>query len=66
MYCQFCSLFFYFFCFSIKRERELRILEEKVRIKKLLLDKKQPPKTKLQDGSKDRAPVYIWATERKR
>ncbi|XP_022654804.1 probable U3 small nucleolar RNA-associated protein 11 [Varroa jacobsoni] len=50
----------------IKRERELRILEEKVRIKKLLLDKKQPPKTKLQDGSKDRAPVYIWATERKR
>ncbi|OQR68793.1 putative U3 small nucleolar RNA-associated protein 11-like [Tropilaelaps mercedesae] len=50
----------------VKREHELRVLEEKVRIKKLLLDKKQPPKAKLKDGSKHHAPVYVWATERKR
>jgi len=50
----------------VKREQALRVLEEKVQVKKFLLDKKHPPKAKVQDGTKSQAPVYVWSKERKR
>ncbi|XP_003741267.1 probable U3 small nucleolar RNA-associated protein 11 [Galendromus occidentalis] len=50
----------------VKREQALRVLEEKVQMKKLLLDKKHPPKARVVEGSKSQAPVYVWAKERKR
>jgi len=52
----------------IRREKELRIVHQKLFIKKQLLDtkgKETKPK-KVKKGKMDRAPVYKWIQERKR
>lgn len=50
----------------LKRQRELAVVEQKMHMKKKLLDKKNPPMKKVKEGTKDAAPVYLWKKERKR
>lgn len=50
----------------IHRENELSVLNQKMIVKKLLLNKKDPPFKKVKDGTKEAPPVYQWRKERKR
>ncbi|XP_077496393.1 putative U3 small nucleolar RNA-associated protein 11 [Amblyomma americanum] len=50
----------------LQREKELKVVEQKMIMKKNLLDKKNPPVKKVKEGTKDAAPVYLWKKERKR
>nr|ADD24415.1 Probable U3 small nucleolar RNA-associated protein 11 [Lepeophtheirus salmonis] len=50
----------------IKRERQLGIIEDKMRSKMLLKNKKDKPQKMVVTGSKTSAPIYKWAQERKR
>ncbi|ESO89318.1 hypothetical protein LOTGIDRAFT_183370 [Lottia gigantea] len=49
----------------IGREKELRIISEKMEISRHLLDKSSKRK-KISDGTKDQAPQYRWCFHRKR
>uniref|UniRef100_A0A1E1XAE2 U3 small nucleolar RNA-associated protein 11 n=1 Tax=Amblyomma aureolatum TaxID=187763 RepID=A0A1E1XAE2_9ACAR len=50
----------------LQRQKELKVVEQKMTMKKKLLDKKNPPVKKVKEGTKDAAPVYLWKKERKR
>ncbi|KAL1435731.1 hypothetical protein MTO96_010516 [Rhipicephalus appendiculatus] len=50
----------------LERQKELKVVEQKMIVKKKLLDKKNPPVKKVREGTKDSAPVYLWKKERKR
>ncbi|XP_067131045.1 probable U3 small nucleolar RNA-associated protein 11 [Centruroides vittatus] len=50
----------------IHRENELSILSQKMAMKKLLLNKKDPPFKKVKEGSKEAPPIYQWHKERKK
>lgn len=50
----------------LERQKELTVVEQKMIMKKKLLDKKHPPVKKVRAGTKDSAPVYLWKKERKR
>ncbi|KAH7938351.1 hypothetical protein HPB49_022735 [Dermacentor silvarum] len=50
----------------LERQKELAVVEQKMIMKKKLLDKKNPPVKKVRAGTKDSAPVYLWKKERKR
>ncbi|XP_061193352.1 probable U3 small nucleolar RNA-associated protein 11 [Saccostrea echinata] len=49
----------------IEREKELHVIQQKMEMKKHLMDKKEK-RTKLQEETKTSAPVYRWRHKRKR
>ncbi|KMQ88010.1 putative u3 small nucleolar rna-associated protein 11 [Lasius niger] len=50
----------------IHREHELRVVEQKLEVRKALKDKKIKKPKLVKPGSKDAAPIYKWKFERKR
>lgn len=50
----------------VHREKQLTIAEEKMRIKRLLREKKNKPAAIVQEETTTSAPVLIWKSERKR
>lgn len=50
----------------IERERELAIIQQKLEIKRHLLNKKESTPKRIKPSTKDAPPVYKWKYERKR
>jgi U3 small nucleolar RNA-associated protein 11 len=50
----------------IERERELTIIQQKLEIKRHLLNKKESTPKRVKPSTKDAPPVYKWKYERKR
>ncbi|PSN36738.1 putative U3 small nucleolar RNA-associated protein 11 [Blattella germanica] len=50
----------------IDREKELSVIQQKLEIKKALLNKKESKPTRIKPATKDAPPVYQWKYERKR
>ncbi|PNF14900.1 putative U3 small nucleolar RNA-associated protein 11 [Cryptotermes secundus] len=50
----------------IERERELTIIQQKLEIKRHLLNKKESTPKRIKPSTKDAPPVYMWKYERKR
>lgn len=50
----------------LDREKQLRIIQEKMLLKKNLQNKKESQPERIKPGTKDAPPVYRWKTERKR
>lgn len=50
----------------LEREKQLRIIQEKMILKKNLQNKKESQPERIKPGSKDAPPVYRWKNERKR
>jgi U3 small nucleolar RNA-associated protein 11 len=50
----------------IERERELTVIQQKLEIKRYLLNKKESAPKRIKPGTKDAPPVYMWKYERKR
>lgn len=50
----------------IERERELTIIQQKLEIKRHLLNKKESTPKRIKPSTKDAPPVYKWKYERKR
>jgi U3 small nucleolar RNA-associated protein 11 len=50
----------------IERERELTIVQQKLEIKRHLLNKKESTPKRIKPSAKDAPPIYKWKYERKR
>jgi len=50
----------------INRERELKIVQEKMEVRRMLKDKKVKKPTLIKPETKESAPIYKWKYERKR
>lgn len=50
----------------IQRAKQLAIVEQKIKIKRHLMNKKEKPATVLKEETPDSAPVVVWQAERKR
>jgi len=50
----------------IERERELTVIQQKLEIKRHLLNKKERTPKRVKPSTKDAAPIYKWEYERKR
>ena len=53
-------------CQRIQRERQLRVVEEKMKAKRHLSDKKNKPIAIVKEETADTAPILRWKSERKR
>ena len=53
-------------CQRIQRERQLRVIEEKMKAKRHLSDKRNKPIAIVKEETPDAAPVLRWKSERKR
>lgn len=50
----------------LDREKQLRVIQQKMILKKSLQNKKESQPERIKPATKDAPPIYRWKTERKR